>query len=85
VTSPGFGEPDFIVLRAAADLPPGFMPEELDGRWMDRSQIPVRGPRRGPLPPHLREAGPGAVAVPTGRFEVRGYDGAVAEVWEFQV
>lgn len=78
------GDPDYIVLRPGPGLPHGFLPDDMDGRWLDRSQIPVRG-TNGPHPPHIREEGLGAVAVPTGRFEVREYDGAVAEVWEFQV
>lgn len=74
-------EPDFIVLRRHPDLPAEFrLPDGDDGRWLDRSRIPVRLP---PPAPHITPAGPGAVAVPTGRFEVRD-DGAVAEIWEFQ-
>lgn len=73
-------EADYVVLRRHPDLPEQFrLPAGFEGRWLDRSQVPLRRPR----PPHgvdLREA----VAVPTGRFEVRDYDGAVAEVWEFR-
>lgn len=72
-------EPDYVVLRPPAELPPGFnFPDRWNGRWLDRSEVPD-GP--GPIPP------PGLVSstvsfVSTGRFEVREYDGAVAEVWE---
>ena len=66
-------EPDYVVIRASPDLPPGFLPERLDGMWFDRSTLPSR-PEDVDLP--------GGVAVPSGRFEVRDYDGAVAEVWE---
>jgi hypothetical protein len=67
-------EPDYIVIRPALDLPAGFLPEREDGRWYDRNDVPY-GPPAG--------ASPGdAVAVPTGRFEVRDSDGAVAEVLE---
>ena len=74
-------EPDHIVLRAGPGLPDGFMPPDMDGRWYDRASFPIRGSAEQP---HLRQAGSPAVAVPTGRFEIRD-DGAVAEVWEFQV
>jgi hypothetical protein len=63
---------DLVVIRAAADLPAGFLPSQMEGRWYD-----VTGwrPCRGPI-------GIGsAVAVPLGRFEVS-EDGAVAEVYE---
>jgi hypothetical protein len=63
--------PNYIVIRPAPDLPPGFLPSQLDGRWYDGNAIP-HGARL--------QVG-GAVAVPTGRFEVRD-DGAVAEVYE---
>lgn len=60
---------DYVVIRAAADLPDGFLPERLNGRWFDLAEV-----RQG--------FGVGdAVAVPSGRFETRD-DGAVAEVWE---
>lgn len=68
------GDADFIVIRAAADLPPGFLPPDQDGLWLDRSTL-----QSGPPPGVVMSE---AVAVPTGRFEVREYDGAVAEVWE---
>lgn len=74
--------PDYIVLRRHPDLPEEFrLPEGYDGRWFDRSDLPVRAT---PPPAHARWAGLGAVAVPAGRFEVRDYDGAVAEVWELR-
>lgn len=68
-------DPDYVVIRPAADLPPGFLSKQLDGVWFDRSQLPSRPEE---LPTGLTHG----VAVPTGRFEVRDYDGAVAEVWE---
>lgn len=67
-------EPDYIVIRGASSLPEGFLPEDMDGRWYDRSQVPL-GPSQG------GGATSKATAVPTGRFEYR-EDGAVAEVWE---
>jgi hypothetical protein len=80
-------EPDYIVMRPGFGLPEGFMPPDMDGRWYDRATFPMAPAREEdepPPPPHLKPAGPPAVAVPTGRFEVR-TDGAVAEVWELQV
>ncbi|MGH3372382.1 MAG: hypothetical protein ACRDPR_20535 [Nocardioidaceae bacterium] len=73
-------EADYIVIRPGAGLPPGFLPPDQNGLWLDRSTI-----QPGPAPGS--EVAPGvvmseAVAVPTGRFEVRQDDGAVAEVWE---
>jgi hypothetical protein len=61
--------PDYVVIRPAADLPSGSLPQDLDGKWFDRSQLQ-----------ESRLFGE-AVAVPSGRFEVRD-DGAVAEVYE---
>lgn len=70
-------EPDYVVIRAAADLPPGAVPEGFEGRWLDRTQVEPA--------PLVEPANVGkATAVPTGRFEVREYDGAVAEVWEIR-
>lgn len=72
-------EPDYVVFRAAPDLPGGLSPA-MDGRWVDRTELPP------PPPPDWKPPTDGsyaqATAVPTGRFEVRDYDGAVAEVWE---
>lgn len=65
-------EPDFIVVRPAPDLPPGFLPAVLDGRWYDRRSVPQM------FGEHSANDG---VAVATGRFEVRD-DGAVAEIYE---
>lgn len=69
-------EPDWVVLRAAADLPPGALPAALDGVWIDKPRAMIDldssdTPR------------PFAVFLPTGRFEVRD-DGAVAEVFEMR-
>ncbi|MCP9947353.1 hypothetical protein [Actinomadura madurae] len=70
-------EPDYMVIRPAADLPDGFLPDGMDGKWFDRSQLP-----KGPGDGHATTARMGgAVAVATGRFETR-EDGAVAEVYE---
>lgn len=72
-------EPDYIVIRPAPDLPPGFLPERENGRWYDRSDMrQVNSEDRLDL---VIQYG-GGVAVATGRFEVRDYDGAVAEVYE---
>jgi hypothetical protein len=71
-------EPDYLVIRPAPDLPPGFLPERENGRWYDRADMPwVSGERSLEL---IVRYG-GGVAVATGRFEVRD-DGAVAEVFE---
>lgn len=70
-------EPDFIVIRPASDLAPGSIPAHLDGRWYDRSGIPPKGLAVGGQKGDL-------TARPTGRFEVRDSDGAVAEVWEIR-
>ena len=64
-------EPDYVVIRPAADLPEGFLPPSWDGKWFDRATLPET---YAPITT-------GGVAVPSGRFEVR-EDGAVAEVWE---
>ena len=72
----GYGlKPDFIVVRAAPDLPAGVLPPGVDGRWYDRATMPVRRELFEDDPPSE------VVAVATGRFEVRD-DGAVAEVFE---
>lgn len=67
-------EPDYIVVRAAPNLPPGFLPRGLDGKWFDRATLPEQ---HGPY-----QWGD-SVAVATGRFEARD-DGAVAEVFEIR-
>lgn len=72
--------PDYVVLRAGPDLPEGWMPDHLEGRWYDRNKVPFGAPN-----PDAPDAPPGAskttaVAEPTGLLEVRD-DGAVAEVW----
>ena len=67
--------PNLIVLRAAADLPPGLMPPRLDGLWLDLNDMPRWPGHTLPTAPTHR------TCTPTGRFEVRD-DGAVAEVWE---
>lgn len=71
-------EPDYVVIRPAPDLPPGFLPSRLDGKWLDRSQLqPMPGEHGDAAAAGFGEG----VAVPTGRFERR-EDGAVAEVYE---
>jgi hypothetical protein len=76
----------YIVIRAAANLPAGFLPEHLEGRWIDR---PPPAPIDADPPDsyHGRETPFGrlgeAVAVATGRYERR-EDGALAEVFEVQ-
>lgn len=67
-------EPDLVVLRPSADLPEGFLPDHMNGEWLDRSLLPFG-------PTTMEPDKTGAVAVPTGRFETRD-DGAVAEVYE---
>lgn len=91
---------DLIVFRPHPDLAvgmgPGLFPPAMNGRWMDRNDIPEaatvpRGLRvcgcRHTLAQHAASnvaAGSGCflLAYPTGRFEVREGDGAVAEIWE---
>lgn len=70
---------DYIVIRPAHDLPPGFVPERENGRWYDRTDMPEADIEQ--TADALIRYG-GGVAVATGRFEVRDYDGAVAEVYE---
>jgi hypothetical protein len=67
--------PDYVVIRPSPDLPDGFLPADLDGKWFDRAQLPAK-------PEDLPTGLVSGVAVPSGRFEVRDWDGAVAEVWE---
>ena len=72
--------PDFIVIRPAPDLPPGFLSAHFDGRWFDRSDMPQPSSPEAGQDAAIRWGG--MVAVATGRFEVRDHDGAVAEVYE---
>lgn len=72
-------EPDYIVVRAHPDLPAGFLPEKIEGLWLDMSGLPKDDE---PIPVRGRyRIGSEAVAIPTGRFEQRD-DGAVAEIYE---
>jgi hypothetical protein len=71
--------PDCAVIRQSPDLPAGFLPPELDGLWLDIAELPTHPL----LSLSTGERFPGAVAIPTGRVEVRD-DGAIAEVWELQ-
>ncbi len=71
-------EPDYIVLRPAADLPPGFLPERFNGLWIDRADMQQASSTEASHDAAARYGG--MIAVPTGRFETRDYDQAVAEV-----
>lgn len=62
----------YIVIRAAADLPEGFLPPDLEGRWYDLADIPSDG---------VDWSVGGGVAVVTDRFERR-EDGVTARVYE---
>lgn len=64
-------EADYVVLRAHPDLPAGFLPERMEGLWLDKSLVPFS----------IGHSGSVAVAVPIGEFEYRD-DGAVAEIYE---
>ena len=64
---------DWIVLRPHPDHAEDF-PSELDGLWRDKSQ-PALDWLDGSPPAH-------SVAEPTGRYETREEDGAVAEIYE---
>jgi hypothetical protein len=75
-------EPDYVVLRAAPGAPDWFLPPRWDGRWIDRTALPPPPPDDWTPPDDGTYAE--ATFVPTGRFEVRDYDGAVAEVFEAQ-
>ena len=66
-------DPDYIVLRAWPQAPPGWLPPGMDGCWFDRSAWPAGGAYAFSLPVH-------AIVQPAGRFEFR--NGACAEVWE---
>lgn len=75
--TPPAGPPDLIVIRPAAGLPDGWLPPSEDGRWYDRASMP-QAPRV-----NIGRPDQGVMqARAAGRFEVRAYDGAVAEVWE---
>lgn len=67
------GTTKWIVVRGDADMPPGFMPPGLDGRWQERARIPD-------YPPIFKGPHSTVTAHPTGRVEIR-EDGAVAEVY----
>ena len=59
----------YIVLRAAPDMPPGFLREDMDGRWYDLATM-----KRG-------TSETGVSARPTDRYEER-EDGVRAQIWE---
>ena len=81
MSGPFSKEADYVVLRPAANQPPGYhFPDHWNGRWLDRSDMPEPPPPGWKPPPGVVMSS--VTFVPTGRFEVRDYDGAVAEVWE---
>jgi hypothetical protein len=61
----------YIVLRPAPGMPPGWMPDHLDGMWYDRDEDRSYHPQTGAA----------AVGRATGRYERRD-DGCLAEVYE---
>lgn len=67
-------EPDWIVFRPAAGVPPEALPPTMDGWWVDRYGFSASGTMFHSSGTILRYA-------PTSRFETRD-DGAVAEVFE---
>lgn len=77
-------DPDLIVIRPHPDLVSGLgvdrLPPHLDGRWMDVSALSAEPD----FPNHVHTT-VCCTATPTGRFEVRESDGAVAEVWEIRL
>lgn len=71
-------EPHYLVVRAHPDLPDGFLPPDWEGRWIERSRIPMGPSVDRPLAP-----GEGrGVATAIDRYEIRDDDGAVAQVYE---
>lgn len=62
----------YIVIRPAPGAPVGFVPDRLNGLWLDLNEVDRS---------HNAIGLETVAAVPTGRFEVQA-DGAVAEVWE---
>lgn len=76
-------EPDYVVVRRGPDMPDEWlMPDGLEGKWFDRSAVPVAAPG-APRNAERHTTSSAMAAEPTGRFEVRD-DGAVAEVWELR-
>jgi hypothetical protein len=67
----------YVVFRPAPGLPEGFLPDRMDGQWMDLMDVDPSDVKSMKLGDHGR-------ARPTGRFEVRDSDGARAEVWEIR-
>lgn len=67
--------PRYIVIRRHPDLPDGFLPPEVEGRWYNLDQFWLNGDGT--------TFGVGsAVAVPTSKFERREDDGMTARVYE---
>ena len=68
----------YVVIRPAPELPADYIPDRLNGRWLDLDD------KDQWLPDHtLTHSLILAAALPTGRYETRD-DGAQAEVWEVQ-
>lgn len=65
----------FVVYRPAPDAPPGFLPEDMNGRWDFRATA-----EPGMLRHHNNKGK--ALGRTTGRFEMRKTDGDLAEVVE---
>lgn len=70
MTEPAFR---YAVVRAAPDLPVGFLPPDVEGRWYDLADLPF-------VCASAQAAG--GVAVAVDRFERRDSDGATARVYE---
>ncbi len=68
----------YVVIRAAADLPDGFLPPDIEGRWYDLDELPPASPQGDNDAAMVLGEG---VAVATDRFERRD-DGATARVYE---
>jgi hypothetical protein len=66
---------DYVVFRAYPDAPPGWMPPDLEGQWVDRARVEIT------LSDDDRVTGAMAIAEPTGEFEFRD-DSVCAEIWE---
>lgn len=69
--------PSYAVLRFES-WPTELVPVELEGRWLE---VPDPRTTVDGCDGHEVGAAAAAIARPTGRFEVRPWDGAVAEVW----
>jgi hypothetical protein len=72
------GTTKWIVVRGCNDMPPGFMPPGLDGRWQERARI-----SHGLIAFLVDGLNSTATAHASGRVEIR-EDGAIAEVYEMR-